>query len=137
MILVTLFWMSFNFFGIAGIFFAFGMNPMVLLGFLAVIIISLWKIFTKARKPGWAAIVPIYNIVILAEIVGFPWYLGLLVLIPGIGAIALFTLYYNTAFAFGKNIGFGVGLVFLPMIFLPILAFDKKSQYVQRQSNQA
>lgn len=32
------------------------------------IIVSLWKIFKKAGKPGWASIVPIYNMIVLLEI---------------------------------------------------------------------
>jgi len=39
-----------------------------------------WKFFVKAGKPGWASIIPIYNILVELEIVGRPWYWLLLML---------------------------------------------------------
>lgn len=39
---------------------------------LLIVIISLWKIFEKAGEPGWAALIPIYNVIILLKIVGRP-----------------------------------------------------------------
>ena len=33
-------------------------------------IIAMWKIFTKAGKPGWAAIIPVYNLVVWYQIAG-------------------------------------------------------------------
>ena len=39
-------------------------------------IIAMWRIFTKAGKPGWASIIPVYNMVVLFQIVGMnPWLL--------------------------------------------------------------
>ena len=35
-----------------------------------------WRIFEKAGQPGWAAIIPIYNVIVLLEIVGRPlWWI--------------------------------------------------------------
>ena len=39
--------------------------------------------------------------------------------------IASFNIYLNLAKKFGKSTGFGVGLVLLPIVFIPILAFGK------------
>ena len=55
-----------------GIFAALGTFMFVYFAILLIIIVSMWKIFEKAGKPGWAAIIPIYNIIILLEIVGKP-----------------------------------------------------------------
>ena len=56
--------------------FLFAAIPFVIYGTLAVIllllVVPLWIIFTKAGKPGWAAIIPFYNIIVLLEIVGRP-----------------------------------------------------------------
>lgn len=98
--------------------------------------ISLWKIFSKAGKPGWAAIVPIYNTVVLAEIVGKPWWFGLLVLIPYVGAIFVLISYYCLAAAFGKDKNFAIGIVLLPIVFLPILAFSKDLRYTLNSVSQ-
>lgn len=119
----------------------------VVLAVLIVAIVSMWKIFKKAGKPGWAALIPIYNTVVMVKVAKAPmWYLipilGGIVLgfIPVIGtfiAIAAiifsFILNIKLAKAFGKSAGFGVGITLLPIIFLPILAFGK-AQYLAAAS---
>ena len=87
-------------------------------------IVSMWKIFTKAGKPGWAAIVPIYNIVVLFQIAGMNPWLILLYLVPVANIIVTIMVYVNLAKAFGKGAGYAVGLLFLNSIFIPILAFS-------------
>ena len=52
-----------------------------------------WQLFRKAGKPGWACLVPFYGN------------------------------YCQFAIAFGKGTGFGIGLIFLPVVFLPILGY--------------
>jgi len=89
------------------------------------IIISFWKIFEKAGKPGWASIIPVYNIIILLEIIGKPWWWILLLLIPGVNIIFGVWMFNLLSISFGKNEGFTVGLVLLPFIFLPILGFGE------------
>jgi len=88
-------------------------------------IICIWKIFTKAGKKGWAAIVPIYNIIVMLEIAELPmWYIALF-FVPFANIYAMFKIYIEIAHKFGKSTGFGVGLVFLGVIFMPMLAFGK------------
>lgn len=102
-------------------------------------IICLWKIFTKAGKPGWAAIVPIYNIIVLLEITDMPmWYIALM-FIPIANIVALFLIYIELAHRFLKSTAFGVGLVLLSPIFMALLAFDKNAVYkvnIQNNYNQ-
>lgn len=88
---------------------------------IIVFIASMWKIFTKAGKPGWAAIIPIYNIIVLLEVVGRPiwWILIYLICAP----IAAIVISLDLAKSFGKDIGFGIGLIILPIIFMPMLGF--------------
>src|SRR5688572_27994146 len=70
---------------------------------LAVIMIaSMWKIFTKAGRPGWASIVPIYNTLQLIWTTGKPWWWIVLLMIPFVNIIAIIVIYYNLAKAFGK-----------------------------------
>lgn len=98
--------------------------PFVLLLALAVVVaISHWRVFTKAGEPGWAAFVPIYNVMVLARIGGEPEWFGLLMLLPCINIYFWFVVQLKLAERFGMGAGFGLGLVFLPMIFYPILAF--------------
>jgi len=86
-------------------------------------IASLWTIFTKAGKPGWACIIPIYNLIVLLEIVGKPWWWLLLMLIPVVNIVIAIMVYHQLSLSFGKDAGFTVGLVLLGIIFFPILAF--------------
>ncbi|MDD3002849.1 MAG: DUF5684 domain-containing protein [Candidatus Shapirobacteria bacterium] len=97
---------------------------------LILILVSLWKIFIKAKKPGWAALVPIYNIVVMLEIAGMPtWYIFLM-FIPLVNLVIGLMILVNLTKAFGKSTGFVLGMIFLPLIFYPILAFDK-SEYIK------
>jgi glycopeptide antibiotics resistance protein len=91
-------------------------------------IAGMWRTFTKAGKPGWAAIVPIYNLVVLAEIAGKPVWWGLMLCIPCVNFIFLFLLMIPLAERFGKPAGFGIGLALLGFIFFPILGFGN-AQY--------
>lgn len=94
--------------------------------FLAVWILAglaFYGIFKKAGKPGWAAFVPIYNLVILLEVVGRPIWWLLLLLIPFVNIVVLIIVYNDLSKSFGKGAGFTVGLIFLNWIFLMILGF--------------
>ena len=83
-----------------------------------------WRIFEKAGKSGWAAIIPIYNTIILLEIVGKPWWWLLLFLIPVVNIIFAVWMTNLLSLSFGKGVGFTLGLIFLSFIFYPILAFS-------------
>ncbi len=93
-------------------------------------IVSIWKIFEKAGKPGWAAIIPIYNLIVWLEIVGKPWWWILLIFfIPFVNIILLIIVVHLLSKSFGKSGWFTLGLLFLSIIFFPILAFgDAKYQ---------
>ena len=96
---------------------------LVYLVILLVVVISMWKIFDKAGKPGWAAIVPIYNYIVMLEIIGKPVWWVILLLIPCVNIVILIIMMLELAKSFGKSAGFGVGLIFLGIVFLPILGF--------------
>lgn len=111
-----------------------GIFLFVIFLFMIPLVIGMWKTFTKAGRPGWAAIVPFYNIWVLVDIVGRPtWWFAAIVaanlfgsFIPFIGLASLVLLIIialDMAKSFNKGTGFGVGLAFLPFIFYPILGF--------------
>ncbi|WP_316798885.1 DUF5684 domain-containing protein [Pedobacter frigidisoli] len=93
------------------------------LAILVVMIVGMWKVFEKAGKPGWAAIIPIYNLIILLEIVGKPMIWILWLIIPCVNIVFAIWLYNLVSKSFGKSEGFTVGLVIFPYIFWPILGF--------------
>jgi hypothetical protein len=90
---------------------------------VVIVVISMWKLFVKAGKPGWAAIIPIYNTVVLLEIVGRPIWWIILLLIPCVSIVVSIIVCIDLAKSFGKGTGFGVGLALLGFIFFPILGF--------------
>jgi len=92
-------------------------------------IASLWKVFTKAGQPGWAAIIPIYNGIVLLQIAGKPIWWILLYFIPVVNIVISIIVMHNISKNFGHGVGFTLGLVFLGGIFIPILAWGD-SQYL-------
>jgi hypothetical protein len=92
-------------------------------GVMILAIVSMWKVFTKAGQPGWAAIVPIYNMVVILKIAGKPLWWLLLFFIPLVNLVIAIMVYIDLAKNFGKGAGFGVGLALLGIIFFPILGF--------------
>lgn len=86
-------------------------------------IVSMWKVFEKANKPGWACIVPFYNYMVLGQIAGKPEAWGLLMAIPYAGIVFAIIAWNQVAKRFGKGEGFTVGIILLPFVFIPILAF--------------
>lgn len=95
---------------------------------LLLLVISMWKIFTKAGKPGWAAIIPIYNCIVLLEIVGKPVWWIILLMIPFVNIIFMIILSHRLSLVFGK--GIGTTILLLLVIGYPILAFGS-AQYLK------
>ncbi len=95
---------------------------------MVAIVAGFWKVFVKAGKPGWAAIIPIYNIIVLLEIAGKPLWWIILFFIPFVSLVALVLVGLAIARSFGKSDAFGIGLGLLAFIFYPILGFGE-AQY--------
>jgi Family of unknown function (DUF5684) len=93
------------------------------LAVVVAVIASMWIVFTKAGKPGWACIVPIYNFIILLEIARKPLWWIILMLIPLVNIVIGILVVIEIAKNFGKSAGFGIGLLLLPFIFYPMLAW--------------
>ena len=105
-----------------------GAIGIIYLALVVFLIVTMWKIFTKAGKPGWASIIPIYNIFVMLDIAGKPAWWFLLFLIPFVNFIVGILVIAGIATNFGKGGGFVVGMILLPIVFYPILAFGS-AQY--------
>jgi hypothetical protein len=93
----------------------------------AIAVIPYWVIFTKAGQPGWPALIPIYNTYIQLKIVGRPgWWLWLF-LIPLVNIVILIIITNDLSKSFGHGVGFTIGLIFLSLIFVYILAFGSST----------
>jgi hypothetical protein len=103
------------------------MIPLFIVGLIT--LIGQWKVYTKAGKPGWACIIPIYNIIVLLEIVGKPIWWIFLFLIPCVNFVFIIWTINLLSKSFGKSEGFTIGLLLLGFIFYPILGFGD-AQYL-------
>jgi hypothetical protein len=99
------------------------MRGIVFLAVFIAIIAGFWKVFEKAGKPGWAAIIPIYNVIVLLEIAGKPLWWIIMFFIPVVNLIAAILVGLGVAKNFGKSDLFGIGLGLLGFIFYPVLGF--------------
>jgi len=88
-----------------------------------VMIVAVWKVFTKADKPGWASIIPIYNWIVMLQVIGRPWWWIILLLIPFVNIIIHIMVMLELAKVFGKGTGFGIGLILVSPVFIAILGF--------------
>jgi hypothetical protein len=121
----------------AGVFFAIFMAcliPALIIGVIS--IIGMWKVFEKAGKPGWAAIIPIYNHIILLEIVGKPIWWIFLFLVPCVNIIYAVWTTNLLSKSFGQSEGFTIGLLLLPFVFFPVLGFGNY-QYLGPSAQEA
>ncbi|WIG58959.1 MAG: Signal peptidase I [Ktedonobacterales bacterium] len=104
---------------------------LIVLAIAVFYIACMWKIFAKAGQPGWAAIIPIYNIIVLLQVCQRPlWWIILYIFFAPIIAIILL---FDLARVFGRSAGFALGLWFLGVIFFPILAFGDSRYVAQGQ----
>lgn len=111
---------------------AFAVTPVIIVGLAVTIflIVAMWRMFTKAGKPGWASIIPFYNTYVLLKMVGRPGWWLILMFIPIVNIVILIIVMIDLAKAFGKGGGFAVLLILLPYIGFAILGFSKNARYV-------
>ena len=98
--------------------------------FVTVIFIAAgWRLFTKAGQPGWAAIVPIYNLYIMTQFLRMPVWTMLLLFVPIVNFLAIIVFTHRMVMAFGKDVMWTVGLIIpvtAPFVYLA-LAFGDSS----------
>ena len=94
------------------------------LAVIIAVIAGIWQVFVKAGKPGWACLIPIYNIIVMLEIAQKPVWWIVLLLIPLVNIVIAVMINIAIAEKFGKGVGFGIGLALLGFIFYPMLGFS-------------
>jgi hypothetical protein len=93
----------------------------------AILVIPYWVIFTKAGQPGWPALIPIYSTYILLKVVGRPGWWLILFIIPLVNLVIYIIMMNDLSKSFGHGVGFTLGLLFLSIIFVYILAFGSST----------
>src|SRR5438105_1572397 len=100
-----------------------GAAGVLLMLFFLVMIVAwvagMWIVFQRAGESGVAAIIPIYNIIVLCRITGNPEWWVLLCFIPFGSLFVLSICYIGLATQNGKSVGFGIGMALLPFVFVP------------------
>jgi len=90
---------------------------------IVLIIAGMWKMFVKAGQQGWLSIIPILNTYVIIKLAGREGWWILLFLIPCVNIVVAIIVYMDLAQKFGKSAAYGLGLIFLPFIFIPVLGF--------------
>jgi hypothetical protein len=90
---------------------------------LVAVVSGTWLTFSKAGEPGWAAIIPIYNLYVMLKIGGNEWWWLLLLFVPIVNIFVLAKISIDIAQSFGCGVLFGIGLWLIPAIFFPVLGF--------------
>jgi uncharacterized membrane protein YhaH (DUF805 family) len=109
--------------------------PMMIV-YLVIIVASIagmWKTFEKAGKPGWASLIPVYNWIVLLEIIDRPiWWIALLLCTGPIGMILVGM---DLGENFGKSKGWGAVLLGLfGFVGFPLIGFgDAQYTKISRQ----
>jgi hypothetical protein len=104
-----------------------GMFLLCWIGFFILMIASVWTVYTKAHQPGWASIIQIYNLIVMLRITGRPLWWILLMLVPLVNIAIAIIMVVDLAKSFGKTGAYAIGLILLPLIFYPMLAFGSSS----------
>lgn len=86
---------------------------LVALAVAVIVIIGMWKVFEKAGQPGWACIIPIFNVYILLKIAGRPAWWLILFFVPIANFVVAIIVAMDVAKAFGQSAVFGFFLLFL------------------------
>lgn len=97
---------------------------LVSLVILVLMTAGMWKIFAKAGQPGWASLVPFYNVYVLLKVAGRPGWWMILFIIPLVNFAIAIIIGIDLAKSFGRGVGYGLGLTFLSPIFYPLLGFS-------------
>lgn len=97
---------------------------LIALAFAVGVIIGYWRMFEKAAKPGWAIIIPIYNVIVLLQIAGKPWWWILLLIVPVLNFIIIIITFLDLAKAFGQGALFAIGMILFAPIFVMIIGLS-------------
>ena len=118
---------------------------LIILVFCIFYILGRWKLFKKAGKNGWEAIIPFYNDWIYVEIAGLnSWWFFVVIatsvfsiisfssdenlfngFASSISLIGLFTCNYNISKKLNRDTTFAVLMTIFPLIMIPLIGLSK------------
>lgn len=104
----------------------------ICLAVMVFMIISRWRVFKKAGLPGWGILIPVYNLVLMFKLGGLSGRRVLSILFPPLLIIMMIINCFNIAEKFGKHWTYGLGLILVKIVFVPMIAFDD-SKYLGKK----
>jgi len=102
-----------------------GLAFLIAMVICVLMVVAMWRVFTKAGQPGWGCLIPFYNVYLMLKIAGKPGWWLVFFFIPVINLVVQIVMMIDIARNFGRGGWFAAGLIFLPIIFFPILAFGE------------
>ena len=105
-----------------------GLIPLIIIAYFGLSFLTIWisyiKIFSKAGQSGWKAFIPFLNLFTFTKVVEKPvWWIAIYLVLP----VGYLLSAIQIAKSFGRNITFSIGLIILPIVFFPLLAFGKST----------
>ncbi|MEE9362532.1 MAG: signal peptidase I [Cellulophaga sp.] len=113
----------------------------LILFFLAIQLIHFlgtWKLYIKANRKAWEALIPIYNGIILLKIINRPWWWIFLLFFPIINLLLFPIIWVETIRSFGRNNTKDTCLVLFTLgFFITYLNYNSdKLQYIENRNLQ-
>lgn len=94
-------------------------------------LVGLWKLFVKAGRPGWAALIPGYNFYLMLKISGRPAWLVIFLFIPVIYLLVAVGVASDFAKSYGKyKFSDKIRATILSFIYFPLWGVDPEVQYL-------
>ena len=101
-----------------------GWFAVVTLLFSLLIMLTCSNIFKVSEKKKASLLIPLYNLVIFLDIVNMNRFYFILLLFPVVYVLVIYIMLYRLSIVFHTTKSFAFGLIFLPIVFLPILNFS-------------
>lgn len=108
-----------------------GFTLLTMMAIATLMMASIWTVFEKAGRPGWYALIPLWNLYQMVKLAGASGFSMILLFVPIVNLFYAVGLNIRVAKAFGQSTGFGIGMTLFGLIFWPLLAFGP-AEYVRK-----
>ncbi len=91
-----------------------------------------WKLYIKAGRKAWEAVIPVYNAVVLMKIINRPWWWTILLFIPIVNLIMFPVIWVETIRSFGRNKSTDTALVLFTLgLYIYYINYTQDVTYIK------